>query len=301
MKISVLTVSIATCAGVVAVLFAFHRSPSGGVAPAQDEMLRVRAAREESPEPGPAFEKTADTVTLGSGVVPPQTDPALEKFDRMMQRMAALPEGDEKVARAQEIGLIDDPAAVPVLLNWAVATPDRGVLRASLTALARLGSAATIEDIQRRYAATRSYDERYRLGKVIASLANPEAAPALMALADSSEAPPQLVVAAADALATLGTGPAVSLLLQKLEAEPPEESQRLQTTIARINRAEAFPALESAARGNKDAPSARGRVAAIQALANFPEPQISGLLQELSADPTKEVSEAARAVLGRTR
>ena len=214
--------------------------------------------------------------------------------------MATLPEGDEKMQLAHEIGRLSEPAAMPVLLNWATTTPDRVILRASLSALARMGDAEMIDDVQRRYAATRSYDDRYRLARIIGSITNPDAAPALMALADSSEAPTQLAVAATDALATLGTGPAVSLLLQKIETQEPEESQRLQTVIGRINREEALPTLQFAARGNKDTPAARGRIAAIQALGNFPREETTELLEELSSDPTKEVSDAARALLDRS-
>ena len=300
MKISAKTASIVICAGVGALVIAFNLTEPDPAAPVPSQAIPAAAVVEEASTPNPTFEKTADTVTLGTGLVPSQTEPELERIDQMLRHMATLPEGEEKLRLGQEIGRMSEHAAMPVLLNWATTTPDRAVLRASLTALARMGDAEMIDDVQRRYAATRSYDDRYRLAKIIGSMSNPEAVPALMALADSPDAPRQLAVAATDALATVGTGPAVSLLLQKLDEEPPEESQRLQTAIGRINREEALPTLQFAARGNKDAPTVRGRIAAIQALANFPKEETAELFEELSGDATREVSEAARALLERS-
>lgn len=301
MKISTTKVTLAIGAAVGAVVIGLTLSQTDAPAPAPAQQSPTPDVADESAAATAAFQKTADTRTLGSGLVPAQTEPELDRVDRMLRQIAALPEGDEKMLLAQEIARLNDPSVVPVLLNWATTTPDRTILRATLTALARMGDAAMIEDIQKRYAATRTYDDRYRLAKIIAGITNPEAVEPLMALADSPEAPVQLVAAAADGLATVGTGPAVSLLLQKFAAESSEEGQRLETAIARINRPEALSTLQFAARGNKDTPTTRGQIAAIHALANFSDEQTVEILNELSSDPAEEVSAAAKIALNLAR
>ncbi len=269
--------------------------------PAVVPVASVEEPKEVEPpvEVNPAFQKTADRLTFGTGYVPAQTEPELERVDRMLRQIAALPEGSEKTLLVQEVARLNDRAVVPVLLNWATTTPDRMILRATTTALGRFGDGEMIGEIERRYREARSYDDRYRLAKIIAGFTNPEAVPALIALANADDVPVQLAVAAADGLATVGTGPAVSVLLQKLTTEPAEESPRLETTIGRINRPEALPALQDAARGNKDAPSIRGQVAAIHALVNFSDEQTLALLGELSGNSAEEVRTAAKVVMGR--
>ncbi len=265
----------------------------------QPEPAPVQA---EPPVPvDPAFEKSADRVTIGTGRVAPQANAALVEFDGMLRRMAGLPEGEEKVQMAHHIEELTNRAAVPVLLDWATATTDRAVLRASLTALGHLANAEMIEDIEKRYSLTSLYDDRYRLARIIKDITNPEAVPALMELARATDAPAQLVAAATDALASIGTPPAVSLLLQKLEQDQGDGSARLATAIARIDRTEALSTLQFAALGNKDASSTRTRVAAIQALANFTDDQTRQLLTQLRADTTEEVRTAAAAALSQVR
>lgn len=288
-------------AGVIASVIAFALFHRGASLPMANQPTQLPA---ETPSPvatDPAFEKSADRVTLGSGNVATQTDAASIAFDRVLRRMADLPEGDEKVQLAHQIESLKDRAAVPVLIDWATVTTDRAVLRAAINALAHLSDAETVEDIRQRYAAARFYDERYRLAKILRNITNPEAASALMELARTPEAPIELVTAATDALATVGTPPAVSLLLQKLEHDQGDNGARLETAIARIDRVEALPTLQYAARGNKDASSVRTRVAAIQALANFSDDQTKELLTQLRADTTQEVRAAADAALSRAR
>lgn len=301
MKANATKISLAIGAVVGAVVISLTFSKPNVPTPAPEQPAAAPEVADEAAAANAAFQKTADTRTLGSGIVPEQTEPELDRVDRMLRKIAALPEGDEKMLLAQEIARLNDRSIVPVLLNWATTTPDRTILRATLTALARMGDAAMIEDIEKRYAATRGYDDRYRLAKIIAGITNPDAVPSLMALADSTEAPRQLVTAAADGLATVGTGPAVSVLLQRFAAEPTEENQRLESMIARINRPDALSTLQYAARGNKDTPSVRGQIAAIQALANFSDEQTVEILSELSSDPTEEVSAAAKIALNRAR
>ena len=123
----------------------------------------------------------------------------------------------------------------------------------------------------------------------------------MIELADDATAPEELTVAATEALATLATPPAVSLLLGKLASAEPDDTGRLMTAIARIDRAEALPSLQYAAAGNKDASSDQARIAAIHALANFHDEPTRELLKRLDADPSEDVRNAARDVLARSQ
>lgn len=264
--------------------------------------VEATATNDEPPsENEPAFAETADRVTMGSGNLPEPPTDALAEYDRLLRQMATMPDGDEKMQLAGQVGAIRDRMAAPLLLDWAVATTDRALLRSALEALGPLADAELIAEIKLRFAAAFRADDRYRLGKVIRNITNAEAVPALIELADDATAPEPLTVAATEALATLATPPAVSLLLGKIASAPPDDTGRLMTVIARIDRAEALPSLQYAAVGNKDASSDQARIAAIHALANFRDEPTRELLKRLGTDPSADVRDAARDVLARSR
>ncbi len=268
------------------------------VAPAAPVVLAP--AVEEEPSREVIFAKTADRVTLGSGIQPKPPVDELTGYDQILRELESLPDGEQKLALAQQVSAIRDRRAAPVLLDWVMVTTDRALLRSALDALGPLADAELIAEIERRFAAAFREDDRYRLAKIIRNITNPETVPALIDLAEDATAPEQLSVAATEALATLATPPAVSLLFGKLAAATPGDTGRLMTAIARIDRAEALPSLQYAAAGNKDASSDRARIAAIQALANFRDEPTRELLQRLGADPSGDVRTAARDVLARS-
>lgn len=276
------------------VAFLLQHSTVAPVAPAVEA-----PAGEEEPSREAVFARTADRVTLGSGIPPKPPADALAGVDQLLRQLESLPDGEEKLALARQVGAIRERGAAPVLLDWAMVTTDRALLRSALDALGPLADAELIAEIERRFAAAFREDDRYRLAKIIRNITNAEAAPALIDLAEDAAAPEQLTVAATEALATLATPPAVSLLFGKLATASPDDTGRLMTAIARIDRAEALPALQYAAAGNKDASSDRARVAAIQALANFRDEPTRELLQRLGADSSGDVRNAAREVLAR--
>jgi len=260
----------------------------------------IAAAAAVEPTPVP-FEQSADRVTLGSGRVPEEPGGALAPVDAMVRRLAALPDGEEKMQLAKEVGAIRDRAAVPVLLDWAVITQDRALLRSALDALGPLADAETIAEIQRRFTAAFRADDRYRLAKILRNITNPDAAPVLIALAESPDTPQPLHVAATEALATIGTPAAVSTLLGRLAVADPDDTGRLLTAISRIDQPSALPALRFAALGNKEASSEQARVAAVQALAHFADDDTRQALQQLTGDPVPAVRAMAAEILARSR
>jgi hypothetical protein len=282
----VLQVAVFSASCLVAFLLTRQKpSPPPSVA---DEPTPVAA------EPAARFEETADRVTLGSGIEPDVRSGALEEVQTTLRRLAGLPDGAEKVQLTQEIGALRDRATVPLLLDWVTVTTDRALLRAALEALGPMATADTIADVQQRYAAAYRADDRYRLAKVVRNITNPDAAPALIALAENAEAPQPLAVAATEALATIGTPDALSCLLGRLQLADPDDTARLATAIARIDQPAALAALRYAALGNKEAPTDAARAAAAQALANFRDEETREVLAQLSADPSEVVSSAAR-------
>jgi HEAT repeat protein len=294
-----LVLQVALFTGSALIAFLFFRLPQ---AP-PETAAAAPAPLETSAEPPPAapFEATADRVTLGSGIEPDARVGALENLQTELRRLAALPDGEEKLQLAQSIGDLRDPTAIPLLLDWATMTTDRALLRSALDALGPVATAETIADVQQRYTAAFRYDDRYRLAKVLRNISNPEAAPALIALAENADAPPELVVAATESLATIGTPEALACLLGKLQAADPDDTGRLKTAIARIEQPAALAALRFAALGNKDAPTDTTRAAAAQALANFRDEETLAVLEQLSADPSAIVSAAALGALERKR
>jgi hypothetical protein len=280
-----------------------HAVEEGRAAMANAAAVAPQVEDEDSPQAlAAAFEKSADRVTMGSNIQPEPPEGAAATFDGLLRKMSELPDGEEKSQLAQAVSAIRDRAAAPVLLDWAVITTDRTVLRSALDALGPLADAELLTDIRHRVDAAFRADDRYRMAKIIKNITNVDTAPALIELAQDATAPEQLTIAATDALATLATPPAVSVLFEKIEAAPPDETSRLATMISRIDRAEALPALQYAALGNKEAASDRARVAAIQALANFRgDDHTREVLQTLNEDPSGVIRDAASDVLARNR
>lgn len=291
-KFVVLQVAIFGVSGLVAFLLTRQH-------PAPPPATTAEPAAE--PDPVAKYEATADRVTLGSGLEPDPQIGALEEVQTRLRRLAALPDGAEKVQLTQEIGAMRDPASIPLLLDWVTITTDRALLRAALEALGPMATGETIAEVQRRFAAAFRADDRYRLATVVRNISNPDAALALIALAESTEAPPQLAVAASEALGTIGTPDALSCLLGRLQVADPDDTARLMTVISRIDQPGALAALRYAALGNKDAPTDATRAAAAQALANFRDEETQAVLAQLSADPSELVSAAARGASKRGR
>ncbi len=303
-----LTKFVAAMAALFAAVFFLARFIAGGSAPTSAALVApapAQTAAGESepaaPEPAVAFEQSADRLTLGSGRVPEVPTGPLVRVDGMLRTLVALPDGPEKQQLAGEIAALRDRDAIPVLLDWAVISPDRALLRAALDSLGPLADAATIADIERRFGAAFRADDRYRLAKIIRNITNPEATPALIALAEKPDAPPQLSVAATEALATIGSPVAVSTLLGRLAVADPDDTSRLRTAISRIDQPAAVSALRFAALGNKDTPSDEVRAAAVQALANFSDDETRQVLVQLSADAAPGVRTAATEILSRPR
>ncbi len=290
-----LTVQAALFAGSAIVAFLYVRQ-----SPAPVESAAAQPAPAETPaapEPTLPYAATADRVTLGSGIEPDPRTGALAALETTLRRLAALADGPEKVQLTQEIGALRDFATIPLLLDWVTITTDRALLRAALEALGPMATAETIGEVQRRFSAAFRADDRYRLAKVLRNITNPDAALALIALAESPDAPPQLTVAATEALGTIGTPDALSCLLGRLQAADPDDTARLRTVIARIDQPAALAALRYAALGNKDAATETARAAAAQALANFRDEETRAVLAQLSTDPSAIVSSAAQSAL----
>ena len=284
-----------------AFLFQRHRATQVRELPVP-VVAEVPAVEEEPSQPGvAAFPQTADRVTMGSGYLPDPPQGDLAEFDRMLRTLSTLPDGEQKMELAHQVGALRDRTAAPVLLDWMVVTTDRAVLRSAMEAFGAVADAELIAEIKRRFGTAFRSDDRYRLAKAVRNITNVEAVEPLIELANDGAAPHELTVAATDALATIGTPPAVSLLLEKLQTIEPDDAPRLLSAIARIDRPEARPALEYAAFGNKEAPTDGARVAAIQALGNYRDNDTRAVLGKLSADPSVEVRDAARDVLARVQ
>ena len=132
--------------------------PPAVEAPTRDEdAARVSAA---------SFAQTADRVTIGSGILPEAPAGGLAGYDQLFRQTATLPDGEEKMRLAQEVGAIRDRAAAPVLLDWAVVTTDRALLRSALDALGSLADAELIAEMVRRFTAAFRADDRPAAGPV---------------------------------------------------------------------------------------------------------------------------------------
>lgn len=100
----------------------------------------------------------------------------------------------------------------------------------------------------------------------------------------------------------MGTAPAADYLLQRFaSSKDPAEKERVFSAIVNVQRPEARSAFEYAALGNKTAVAEATRVAAIQALGNYPDDATAQVLERLTQEKNAAIRTAAQAALGKVR
>jgi HEAT repeat protein len=190
-----------------------------------------------------------------------------------------------------------DRRSASLLIDSLVVSDDGKLVRECRGALARMADSALIEEIATRHKRELSGRAKGRLSNLLSRIENAAATDAIVSLASIPDHP--LAHSATEGLSWIGNGPAASALIQLYEGAASRERTRLFKLVAELDRAEARPVIESAARGNKEAVSDDTRAAAIRALSNFPDSGTRRLLGSLGADSSPVVRDAARDSLRR--
>ena len=233
----------------------------------------------------------AELVNNGS----PRAVEALAAF------MATLHDGDFKEEVVRQGSEIANRESVPTCLGLVTTTGDAGVLRAAQAVLARLADAESIQMVLDAYDSGPDPRVRERLIDSVAAISNESAVPVLMqVLSDlSSPATDGMIRSSAQALRQIGTAPAVDALLERINADPTEESRSLLAAeVGRVINPLAETSLQTAASGtSKFAATPEARTSAIWALVNHPSAETREELQRLQNDTNGQVSFAATEAL----
>jgi HEAT repeat protein len=216
----------------------------------------------------------------------------------LLDALSQIKEGPYKEELAKRVAGINNHESWPVLLDNVLQTADSTVLRAASGSLAQMADAPVVDELAARYEGATNERDIERITQLISNIQSSKATDSLIALAGDIASAPQdpLEQAAIEALGKVGDPQAISYLMRKLEASPPGEGDYLFNTIAQITQPQAQDALLSAAAGNKEVSAEHGRLAAIYALANYPDSKTCELLEQIVAQEENErvTSAAAR-------
>lgn len=217
----------------------------------------------------------------------------------LLQALATLPDGDLKEEVAHLAAGITGHKTARALLETLAASSDPTVLRAAQSALSQIADSDIIREISTRYETSVNKEEKTHLVNILAYAQNSDAVDALMNLASQRVGGTNaaLADAAIRGLANIGTGPAVSFLVQQFEAMSPEQAGLVFEVLSKMSSPEAHAALLYAAQGNKEATTEQSRTAAILALANYQDEQTSNLLGRLASADDPAISAAAQTSL----
>lgn len=217
----------------------------------------------------------------------------------LLAALATLPDGDLKEDIARLISTSSNPQAAVTLLDSLGSGSDPAELRAAQASLAQMADGNVIDEIVARYDVASDKTEKDRLVNVLASIQNSDALDTLIELAERVyvQAGDPLATAAIKGIASVGTGPAASYLLQQLEHAQANNAAQYTEALMMTNNSEAQSTLASAAQGNKEATQEQTRVAATLALGNYRDEQTTTVLQQLAAETTTAVGMAAQTAL----
>lgn len=215
----------------------------------------------------------------------------------LLDTLAQTKEGLYKEELGKRVASISNHDSWPILLDTALQTGDASVVRAAETSLSMMADTPVIDGIIARYEAAATEAEIERLTRMVRNIQSPKATDSLVSLAGPVSSAPEdaLQRAAIDALAKTGDPQSVSYLLRRLEATTPGQGTDVFNAITQINRPEAQTALLYAAAGNKEVSAEYGRIAAIQALKNYPDARTITLLEQIIAETHNDSVLAAAA------
>jgi hypothetical protein len=219
----------------------------------------------------------------------------------VMSFITALPEGDFKEGVVRRTLSIYNRESFPAILELITSTTDASVLRVSRAAFSKLIDSESLQKVLDTYDATSDSKLRERLASSVSMVANEDATPLLMhVVADSGvSAMDGMVKASVEALRQIGTAPAVDAIVERLNSETSDEPRAmLSAELAQVVNPAAEAGLQSAAMGQtKFATTPEARVAAIQALTNFPSAETQESLRQLQSATEPQVSFAATEAL----
>ena len=220
--------------------------------------------------------------------------------DESLAALVAIMNGsprEEKVALGQWLSQTNTVSQRESLLR-VLPLADRETARALATSLGSQADADFLASVANSLGFAGSRLAEANMLAVVRNASSPDAVGVLLQIVADNPADDPLVTAAAQALVASGTPPSVDAVIQKIDqSADPNQIAALSAILVEVSDPRAQQTLLYAARGNKAASKPSTRIAAIQALANYPTPETSELLKQLQSDTDAEIRDTAAKIL----
>ncbi|MBP8270693.1 MAG: hypothetical protein KAX42_02365 [Sphaerotilus sp.] len=210
-----------------------------------------------------------DTARVSAATSAPLSAAALGMV-RQIDRLSALPPGDDAITLGQQLVASATPANAPAFRDALLRTSSPAIERVAIAALARTADSAVMQDLARAYGDLPA-EQRGRVLQVLEGAANPAALEGLTRIveADTSEKRSPLTMSALYGLASLGTMDSVDYLLRQTTTDTIDHALM---AMERVRTRQGVELIRAAAAGSsKDhaqlSPSLRGHLGRIARLA----------------------------------
>jgi hypothetical protein len=137
-----------------------------------------------------------------------------------LDRLTALPPGDQAIAVGQHLAATATPAQAPAFLEALLRTTDPAVERVAIAALVRTADSAVVQDLAGAYG-TLPAEQRGRVLQVLEGVSHPAALDGLTRViaADTGERRSPVTMSALYGVASVGTMDSVDYLLQQTRTD----------------------------------------------------------------------------------
>ena len=145
---------------------------------------------------------------------------AAQEMARELDRLTALPPGDQAIAVGQHLAATATPAQAPAFLEALLRTTDPAVERVAIAALVRTADSAVVQDLAGAYG-TLPAEQRGRVLQVLEGVSHPAALDGLTRViaADTGERRSPVTMSALYGVASVGTMDSVDYLLQQTRTD----------------------------------------------------------------------------------
>lgn len=219
----------------------------------------------------------------------------------LLEILASLPAGEMKSNICQGLSQMETREKRDFLLG-ALPYVDSDAQRAISYALGVQADGTLITSLVNRYDNTSDETIRSSVLQILRGSTSADAVEMVAAIVNdpNNGASEPMVRAATQALAQNGSAPAVATLLRKMDGSSDYKDMRsISELVEGITNPAAEATLIYSAQGNKDASNPVTRLAAINALANYPTIGTLNTMRQLSSDANPEIQAASRGVAQR--
>ena len=193
---------------------------------------------------------------------------AAQDMAREIDRLSALPPGDQAIAVGQHLAASATPAQAPAFLEALLRTTDPAIERVAIAALARTADSTVVQDMARAYGELPA-EHRGRVLQVLEGVSHPAVLDGLTRIvaSDTGERRSPVTMSALYGVANVGTMDSIDYLLRQTGTDNIDLAMM---ALERVRTRQGVELIRAAARGSKDhadlSPGVRqnlGRIASV--------------------------------------